>query len=117
LLLVDCLKSELGKLVEIGGADAGLRLAALLPKGTNDKADAAAATRQGIYTTPLSFCNLSRKARPGLLLGFAALTDLQIRNGVKALAKSLVGGRSLPPSNGPGSQCLGDEGQGGEPGT
>jgi GntR family transcriptional regulator / MocR family aminotransferase len=116
-LLVDCLKGELGNLFEIGGADAGLHLAALLPKGTNDKAVATAATRHGIYTTPLSFCDLTRKARPGLLLGFAALTDIQIRNGVTALAKSLVGGRSLRPSNGSSSQCGGDESQGGEPGT
>jgi GntR family transcriptional regulator / MocR family aminotransferase len=89
-LLVDCLEAELGGLAEIGGADAGLHLTALLPRGTDDEAVVGAAARQGVYTTPLSFCDLTRRGMPGLLLGFAGLTDKQVRDGVTALAKTLA---------------------------
>jgi DNA-binding transcriptional MocR family regulator len=47
------------------------------------------AQTHGIETPPLTGCALAPLARGGLLLGFAALTEAQIRTGVRQLRQVL----------------------------
>jgi GntR family transcriptional regulator / MocR family aminotransferase len=87
-ILVESIGAELGGLLDLGAADAGLQLAACLPRGTEDSA-ASKMAAMPVFTTPLSSCDLMPNSQPGLLLGYAALTPTQIRAGAKALAKGL----------------------------
>lgn len=96
-LLLQYITAELGGLVHVEGADAGLHVAALLSNDVDDESASRSAALRGVFTTPLSCCDLSGKSRPGLLLGYAALTNDQIRDGVKTLAKTLLEKqRSIP---------------------
>jgi len=83
--LVEAVQSELGSLVTIGPAEAGIHLLAGLPTGTDDVALAEDAGRRGIAVTPLS-PHYASEPRPGLLLGFGALSEDRIAAGIRALA-------------------------------
>ncbi|MFI5273765.1 MAG: PLP-dependent aminotransferase family protein [Ktedonobacterales bacterium] len=91
--LVAALRAELGDLVSIGPADAGIHLLAGLPDGTDDVALAEAAHLAGIAIAPLS-PHYRANAQPGLLLGFGAMPEERLTAGVAALAplvRSAVG--------------------------
>lgn len=79
------LRAELDGLVEIGPAEAGVHLLLRLPAGTRDEALAAAAQERGIAITALS-PHYQRAPRPGVLLGFGALEEAKLREGVRQLA-------------------------------
>ncbi len=83
--LVAALREELSGIVTIGPAEAGIHLLAGLPEGVDDVALAQAARRQGINFMPLS-PHYQRAARPGMLLGFGAMDEGQLRAGVRRLA-------------------------------
>ena len=57
-----------------------------------------AAAAHGVEAQPLSSFHLKRPARPGLVLGYAAYDEREIRDGVKRLSaalRSLVGARNV----------------------
>jgi GntR family transcriptional regulator/MocR family aminotransferase len=83
--LVEALRAELGDILAIGPAEAGIHLLAGLPEGTDDTAIAEAARQGGISLAPLS-PHYQRAARPGLLLGFGAMPEERLREGVHKLA-------------------------------
>ncbi|HEX6797098.1 MAG TPA: PLP-dependent aminotransferase family protein [Ktedonobacterales bacterium] len=83
--LVEALRGELGDVLAIGPAEAGIHLLAGLPGGTDDVALAETALDAGITLSPLS-PHYQRAARPGLLLGFGAMAEERLRAGVRLLA-------------------------------
>ncbi len=83
--LVAALESELGGVVGIGPAEAGIHLVASLPAGVDDVALAAAARERGIAFTPLS-PHYASDPQPGMLLGFGGQTEERIGEGIRLLA-------------------------------
>ncbi|MGH2501481.1 MAG: PLP-dependent aminotransferase family protein, partial [Ktedonobacterales bacterium] len=83
--LVAALRDELGEIVQIGPAEAGIHLLALLPPGTDDVALTERARAEGLAIAPLS-PHYQSQPRPGLLLGFGAMGEEQLAEGVRRLA-------------------------------
>jgi GntR family transcriptional regulator/MocR family aminotransferase len=83
------LKSEAGDYLEVGEAAAGMHLLCLLPEGVDDVEAARAAAAHGVEAQPLSSFHLRRPARPGLVLGYAAYDEREIRDGVRRLSAAL----------------------------
>ncbi len=88
-VLVETVQRELAGLLEVHPAEGGMHLVGWLPAGVDDVAAAQNAAAHGIQTYPLSHCSIGKLVRGGLLLGYAALTPVQIREGVKKLAAAL----------------------------
>jgi GntR family transcriptional regulator/MocR family aminotransferase len=84
--LVAALAAELGDILTIGPAEAGIHLLAGLPAGVDDVTLALSAQRVGIEFSPLSPHFYSTPPRPGMLLGFGALNEDQLAAGVQRLA-------------------------------
>ncbi|WJV44333.1 PLP-dependent aminotransferase family protein [Streptomyces flavofungini] len=72
----------------VHGAAAGLHLTVTLHPGCDDVALAAAALERGVKAQPLSW-HAQRPGRPGLVLGYAASTPSDIREGVTVLGDLL----------------------------
>ena len=87
--LVEAAGRELGGLLEVHPSDGGMHLVGWLPYGADDVRASEKALRQGVYVRPLSSCSVARVRRGGLLLGYAALSVPQIREGVRKLADAL----------------------------
>jgi GntR family transcriptional regulator / MocR family aminotransferase len=83
--LVDAIAKEAGGKLEVIGAEAGMHLVALLPKGVNDVAVVQRAAKVGISVMPLSFCYAKLPARGGLILGYGGADPRQIREGMRKL--------------------------------
>jgi len=98
--LVAAGREELGGLLELKPADAGLHLTGLLPEGWSDLEAARAAESRGVDAQPLSAFHLRPPARGGLVLGYAAYDEREISDGVRRLADALrslrrtLGGRA-----------------------
>jgi GntR family transcriptional regulator/MocR family aminotransferase len=88
--LVTTLGKELGDRLEIVSAEAGLHVVGWLPPGVDDRQASQAAQAQGIETPPLSTYALAPLARGGLVMGYAALNESQIRTGVEKLRAALT---------------------------
>jgi GntR family transcriptional regulator/MocR family aminotransferase len=91
LALVQAIESQMGDMLQVVGAEAGMHLVALLPPGTDDAAVAMRAARKGISAVPLSTCYLKTPTRAGLILGFGGTTAHQIHEGVRTLRASVLG--------------------------
>ncbi|HYU17488.1 MAG TPA: PLP-dependent aminotransferase family protein [Chloroflexota bacterium] len=87
--LLAALSEQLCGIVTPGGDGAGLHLIAWLPQGWNDRPIAARAAELGVAVTPLSPYYQGDAGRPGLMLGFAALDESSIREGVCRLAQAV----------------------------
>jgi GntR family transcriptional regulator/MocR family aminotransferase len=86
------IRHELGDSATISGGDAGLHLALGLPAGTNDVAISQAAKARGILTRPLSaYYAEPTTARPGLMLGYAAVPTERIPPLFAELAQEIRG--------------------------
>jgi GntR family transcriptional regulator/MocR family aminotransferase len=88
-LLVDALRRHLGDHIEIVDAEAGLHVVGWLPIGVNDQAVSQAAAAAGVDAQPLTANALAPLPRGGLVLGYAALDEAAIREGVRRLASVL----------------------------
>src|SRR5262249_42483526 len=71
-ILVETIRREFGKSVEILGAEAGMHLVATLPKGLHDRSVSEQAARHDLWLWPLSGCYLEKPLRQGLILGFGS---------------------------------------------
>jgi GntR family transcriptional regulator / MocR family aminotransferase len=89
--LVKAIGTEMGDILEVIGAEAGMHLTALLRPGMNDVAVSRSAARKGISATPLSTCYLRPPARGGLILGYAGVNAHQIYDGLRKLKMSMQG--------------------------
>jgi GntR family transcriptional regulator/MocR family aminotransferase len=88
-LLVDALRHELGTLLEIRPADAGMHLVGWLPDGLDDRAAVRYAALAGVKAVPLSLYALEPLWRGALLLGYAATDEDEMWDGVGRLARAL----------------------------
>ena len=88
--LVEAAGRELGGLLEVRPSDGGMHLVGWLPPGVDDVQASEKALSHGVHVRPLSSCSVARVRRGGLLLGYAALTVPQIREGVRKLAQALA---------------------------
>ncbi len=85
------IRFQMGDMLEVIGAEAGMHLVALLPRGTDDVAVSRKATQTGISAMPLSSCYLEPPARGGLILGYGGANTHQIHDGIRKLRMSLQG--------------------------
>lgn len=85
--LTAALREELGGVVSIGRAEAGIHLLAGLPAGVDDVALTARARQAGLAIAPLSpHYQDPARSQSGLLLGFGAQTEERLSAGVRLLA-------------------------------
>jgi GntR family transcriptional regulator / MocR family aminotransferase len=84
--LLDAAGAELRGLLDVQSADMGLQTVGWLPRRVDDCAAAQAAQELGLYTAPLSRYQIEPYPRSGLVLGFAAFDEAQIRTGVRQLS-------------------------------
>jgi GntR family transcriptional regulator / MocR family aminotransferase len=85
--LVKAIQTQMGNLLEVIGAEAGMHLVAMLPPGIDDIAVSKRAAQRGISAIPLSSCYFTppRKRRGGLILGYGGANIHQIRDGISKL--------------------------------
>lgn len=91
--LLAAVASELGELLEVHAPEAGMHLAGWLPPGVDDAAVAQRAARCGVEVIPVSAFRQEPMPRGGLVLGYAAVNEREIRDGVHRLALAI---RSMP---------------------
>jgi GntR family transcriptional regulator/MocR family aminotransferase len=87
--LVHAIQSQMGDRLEVIGAEAGMHLVALLPRGVNDVVVSKNAAQRGISAMPLSTCYLTPPNRGGLILGYGGANLHQIHDGISKLKMSL----------------------------
>ncbi|MGH9948556.1 MAG: PLP-dependent aminotransferase family protein, partial [Pyrinomonadaceae bacterium] len=88
VLIQECEKHLKG-LLEIKKADAGMHLVGWLPKGVDDKLISKKGTQQNLILAPLSAYFENKISHGGLILGYTAFDERQIKDGIKKLASIL----------------------------
>lgn len=88
ILIAEAKKHLAGKL-EVEKSVAGMHLIGWLPDGVNDLRVAKKAAQFGIKTLAVSAFSLTKWERPGLILGYTAINEKQIKNGVRQLAEAM----------------------------
>jgi GntR family transcriptional regulator/MocR family aminotransferase len=89
--LVERIEARLGGLLTTCSADAGLHLAALLPRGVDDREVLHRAAARGVTGTALSSCYAGRRPQSGLVLGFGGSDERRIAGGVEVLRDVIRG--------------------------
>jgi GntR family transcriptional regulator / MocR family aminotransferase len=87
--LVSAIRSQMGEILEVIGAEAGMHLVALLPPGVSDLSVSKEAAKIGISAMPLSSCYLQAPKRGGLILGYGGVSRSQIHDGIRKLRTSV----------------------------
>ena len=88
--LLEALNTHLGSRISIAGSNAGIHLLVWLHDAgleQDDLIEKAAQAGVGLY--PVSPYYVTPPSSPGLLLGYAAMTEVEIRDGIERLAKVL----------------------------
>ncbi|MEW6736352.1 MAG: PLP-dependent aminotransferase family protein [Acidobacteriota bacterium] len=88
-VLVTAAKRDLAGLLEIEPSETGMHLVGWLPPGVDDKTAAKKAADYGLEVSPLSGYSPNPLPHSGLVLGYTAINERQIKDGVKRLAKAL----------------------------
>ena len=83
--LLEALDRELGSLATPGPSDAGLYLRVVLAEGLDEEAVARRAAELGVAVYPAGPYFARPVARPGLILGYAALDEAGIAEGIRRL--------------------------------
>jgi GntR family transcriptional regulator/MocR family aminotransferase len=83
--LVNAIQIQMGDMAEVIGAEAGMHLVVLLPRGTDDVAVSRKAAQRGISAMPLSVCYSKAPTRNGLILGYGGANAHQIHDGIRKL--------------------------------
>jgi GntR family transcriptional regulator / MocR family aminotransferase len=86
-ILIKTLKDTLE--LEISAPDTGMHLILWLPPGMDDKLASQQAAIHGIDALPISLFSIN-EYRAGLMLGYAAVNEQEIYEGVQRLAKALT---------------------------
>ena len=92
--LLEALARELGPLVEAGPSDAGLYLRIVLAEGLDEEAVTREAAARGVAVYPAAPYFQRPMARPGLILGYAALDEAGIQEGIRRLRLAVDAVRS-----------------------
>ena len=87
--LVSAVEADLKELLEVYASEAGMYLIGWLSGELNDQRASEAAAAYGIEAPPLSMFRIEAGSSQGLLLGYTAFTEDEIRRGVKRLAEAL----------------------------
>ena len=86
-LLIDAITERFGNALPVMGDEAGLHLVLGLPAGTDDHAVQQAAFEAGVVVRELTnYYNDTRRAQPGLLLGYACVPNGRIGTAFATLA-------------------------------
>ena len=88
-ILVEQAKKHLSGALEVGPAKAGMQLIGWLADGLNDREVSRRAAEMKLNIAPVSAYCFKQKLRPGLLLGYTAYNESQLKQGVKKLARVL----------------------------
>ncbi|HEV2289106.1 MAG TPA: PLP-dependent aminotransferase family protein [Candidatus Acidoferrales bacterium] len=86
-MLGQSLRTQMGAMMEVISADAGMHLVGLLPPNFHDVAVSQRAAKSGISAMPLSNCYLKRPSPPGLVLGYGSTHVAQIPDTVQTLSR------------------------------
>jgi GntR family transcriptional regulator/MocR family aminotransferase len=89
LALLEAAQRQLAGLLELHPAEAGMHLVGWLPEDLDDAAAAQRASRAGVDAPALSSYALETVSRGGLLLGYAAVDEGEIRQGIQRLGAAL----------------------------
>jgi GntR family transcriptional regulator/MocR family aminotransferase len=84
-VLAECLRDELGGVLDVVGEQAGLHVVARLRGRTSDRRIALRAARRGLWTMPLSGCYLGPATSQGLVLGYGGSSAAAIPAAVRQL--------------------------------
>jgi GntR family transcriptional regulator/MocR family aminotransferase len=97
-VLIDALRRDVGGLLEVKRADAGIHLRCSLPDSFDDKAVAGAAAAQGVVVHPLSAFSVGQPihTRRGLVLGYGAYSVRQIKEAAGKLAVAFKTAARVP---------------------
>ena len=93
-VLVDCISKELGSVLQMHGAEAGLHLTVTLPRGYRDRMLSAEAARQNLWLWPLSPSYLGTHSLHGFILGFGGTAVEEIPHAVRQLRAFLTSTRA-----------------------
>jgi GntR family transcriptional regulator/MocR family aminotransferase len=88
--LVEEARKNLGSMLEVAPAKAGMHLIGWLPSGISDREVSRRAAEAGLNLAPVSAYCINQKLRGGLLLGYTAYDEKHIRQGIKKLARVLT---------------------------
>lgn len=88
--LVDCIRKELGAMVELLGDEAGMHVTLTLRNGCGDLEIAERAARQNLWVWPLSPFFVGKAPCQGLILGFGSATLTEIPGAVRKLRNLLM---------------------------
>jgi GntR family transcriptional regulator/MocR family aminotransferase len=88
-ILVEEARTNLKGMLEVASAEAGMHLIGWLPPGIDDRDVSRRAAEANLKIAPVSAYCLNQKLRGGLLLGYTAFNESQIKLGVKKLARVL----------------------------
>jgi GntR family transcriptional regulator/MocR family aminotransferase len=89
-ILVEAVKRNLSGLVEMKADDAGMHLVGWLPDDIDDGEAAQIAALQNIRFQSISDSSINKYPRNGLVFGYAAFDEKQIKRGVGKLTKVLT---------------------------
>jgi GntR family transcriptional regulator/MocR family aminotransferase len=103
--LVREIGQQLGDVLAIINADAGMHLTARLPKGFDDVEVVCRLRERGISAIALSTCYAANTRDTGLVLGFGGVPEKDIVRGVRTLAEVLPGGKGDRPDGGRAQRC------------
>src|SRR5262249_41803018 len=87
--LLKAVRRELTGCLDVTAAEMGLHLVGWLPEKNEYQAVSPHAATAHVEAPPLSAYRAAPAGRPGLLLGYAASSPRQIRDGVRKLATAL----------------------------
>ena len=88
--LVEAIGNEVGSQLQVLGSEAGMHLAAALPKGSRDRPISVRAAQQGLWVMPLSTCYLGGAPRQGLVLGYGGTSAAEMPAAVRRLRAVLT---------------------------
>ena len=87
--LVSEIKKHLSGKLEVKSLVSGMHVIGWLPEGADDTKIVERAAEAGIRTAAVSNHSLTERKRPGLILGYTAINEKQIKSGVGKLAEVL----------------------------
>jgi GntR family transcriptional regulator/MocR family aminotransferase len=89
-ILLEEVKRNLKGMVEMKADDAGLHLVGWLPENFDDRVAARKAAEVNVRLSPISVHSINNYPRGGLIFGYAAFDEKQIRSGIDTLAAVLT---------------------------
>jgi len=87
--LLEAIAKHLGDRVEVTGEGAGAQVVLWPRRKVSEQAVVAAAAQKGVGIYGIAHCFLRKPSRPGFLLGYARLTEREIREGIRLLGEVL----------------------------